>query len=298
MYVHHHAEGDGPGVRERSILRLEHATVANREHAIGVERATHAHDVYHVIIYVSGRGSFLLHEDIIPFQAPYLVLTAPGHAHSFEGGRGESGTYHEVTFSGRDLGGHTLQHGWNELLAGRFGRIPAPLAHGPVSVATARGLAALIAELVGIGFRAPAGAEVLIHGLLEQILFALVRSQLRDDRGVTPDAMEALRLLLEDDLGEHRPVAELARTVGLSNTHLTRSFKRRYGLPPVQYRRRWSMQQAATLIRSTSLPLAAIAERLGYADAAYFSRVFSSVHGMAPLLYRTRHLAPKRRRDP
>jgi len=298
MYVHHHAEGDGPAVWERGILRLEHATVANREHASGVERATHAHDVYHVIIYVSGRGSFLLHEDVIPFQAPYLVLTAPGQAHSFEGGRDESGTYHEVTFSGRDRGGHTLQHSWTELLSSRFGRIPAPPAQGPVSMATARSLAALIAEIVGIGFSAPAGAEVLIQGLLEQILFALVRCQLGDDRDTTSDALEALRQLLEDDLGEHRPVAELARTVGLSNTHLTRSFKRRYGLPPVQYRRRWLMNQAATLIRSTTQSLTAIAERLGYADAAYFSRVFSAVHGMSPLLYRTRHVAPARRRDP
>jgi len=298
MYVHHHAEGDGPGVRERGILRLEHATVANREHASGVERATHAHDVYHVIIYVSGRGSFLLHGEIIPFQAPYLVLTAPGQAHSFEGGRGESGTYHEATFSGMTPGGHTLNQGWADLLMGRFGRIPAPPAHGPVSVATARSLGALIADLVDIGFSAPAGVEVLIHGLLEQILFTLVRSQLGDERTSTPDALEALRQLLENDLGEHRPVAELARTVGLSNTHLTRSFTRRFGLPPVQYRRRWSMQQAATLIRSTTLPLAAIAERLGYADAAYFSRVFSAVHGMAPQRYRTRNQALARRRDP
>jgi len=298
MYVHHHAEADLPALRERGILKLEHATVANREHVTAGERATHAHDVYHVIIYASGRGSFLLHDEVIPFAAPYLVLTAPGQAHSFQGGREDSSTYHEMTFSGRERGGRSLQQGWPELLASRFGRIPAMPAHGPVSLQTARSLSELISDVVGIGFAAPDMADVLIQGLLEQLLFTLVRQQLRDGRGGSQDALEALRLLLEDDLGEHRAVAELARMVGLSSTHLTRAFKRRYGLPPVQYRRRWAMQQAATLIRSTALPVARIAERLGYADAAYFSRVFSSVHGLAPQLYRSRQVGPARRRDP
>jgi AraC-like DNA-binding protein len=298
MYVHHQSAAERGFAAERHHLCLEHATVADREHLSPLPRQTHTHDVYHLVLYTRGRGSFLLHERMVSYVAPYLVLTSPGQAHSFQGTTHEDGIYSELTFHARDPQGRVVRHGWADLLAGRF-RHACPLpAHGPLSVSTAKALAEAIAHMVELGVSAPPMADALIHGYLEGVLFLLFRDQVAAASTHPVDAIEQARQLLESAGEAPLEAAALARAVGLSSKHLGRAFKRRFGLPPVQYRRHWSMQHAAILIRSTNLPLQDIAEQLGFQDPAYFSRVFRSVHGSSPQHYRHRQATRLRSGDP
>jgi len=80
--------------------------------------------------------------------------------------------------------------------------------------------------------------------------------------------------------------ADLAQRVGLSPDYFARTFRRAFGISP----KRWIVQQrihrAALLLQQERLPVHAVAERLGYADANLFSRQFRSVMGRAPGSYR------------
>ena len=298
MYVHPQAITGARVPPEPGWLRLDHATIADRQHLADAPRATHVHAVYHLVLYTRGHGSFLLHDQVVPYVAPYVVLTAPGHPHSFQGTPDEDGVYSELTFQGRDRQGRTLLQGWPELMASRF-RHPCPLpAHGPLTQALARELAGIMERIVELGLSGIATADALIHAHLEQALFVLFRHHLREGPPEGIDAIDQARQLLESAADEPQDVAMVARTIGLSAKHLARAFKQRFGLPPVQYRRHWSMQQAATLIRSSQLALQDIAGRLGFHDPAYFSRVFRSVHGMSPQHYRLTQQAAIRQRDP
>ncbi|MEZ5301073.1 MAG: helix-turn-helix transcriptional regulator [Verrucomicrobiales bacterium] len=92
---------------------------------------------------------------------------------------------------------------------------------------------------------------------------------------------------------------ELSERCGLSQDHLGRVFRKEVGTTIVDFAQRRRAQHAARLILSTEDSGAAIAESLGYTDAAHFTKSFIRYHGMAPQAYRERYAgttATRRRR--
>ncbi len=83
-------------------------------------------------------------------------------------------------------------------------------------------------------------------------------------------------------------VEDLARRVGVSRTVLAERFGRRLGQPPMRYLARWRLQVGAQLLRTTSAPLKAIAERIGYVSEAAFGRAFKRLFGVPPADWRRR----------
>ncbi len=87
-------------------------------------------------------------------------------------------------------------------------------------------------------------------------------------------------------LNQPLQVAKLAETAHASSSHFFVLFKRWAGSSPIDYFIRLRMEQAGRLLATTSLSVKEIAADLGYDDPFYFSRVFKSVHGVAPSDYR------------
>ncbi len=286
MYVHSAGVSRCPW----TTLRLEHAS---SRHSVAPSddgsRACHAHDVYHLVVVVAGSGSFLLTEGPVAVRAPCLVLVSPGRPHTFQRAPGDDTVYSEATFSGTSRMGGPLRQSWSALLSERYGQSCALPMHGPISPNFANELDALFADLVGVGLAEHPSAEGFAVGLLDQILFTLFR-RLVADGDQDHDALERARLLIQARHDQPLDLDGLSARVGLSPKHLGRAFKRRYGIPPNQYRRRVAIDHAATLLRSTQLPLAAIAERLGFADVPYFNRVFTAIRGEPPGRYRRRSM--------
>ncbi|MNO05578.1 Arabinose operon regulatory protein [compost metagenome] len=65
--------------------------------------------------------------------------------------------------------------------------------------------------------------------------------------------------------------------------------KRVYGLTPMEYLTDYRLEQAKLLLLKTEIPVAAVAERTGFENTAYFSRRFTSKVGISPLRYRKRY---------
>ena len=94
-------------------------------------------------------------------------------------------------------------------------------------------------------------------------------------------------LIVREMLGGASGFNELQRGLpGISRSVLTERFSRLLGQSPMQYLTEWRMQLAADLLRSTSLKLADIAERVGYGSDAAFSRAFRRHVGTWPAEFR------------
>ena len=81
-------------------------------------------------------------------------------------------------------------------------------------------------------------------------------------------------------------VADLARQVYLSETHFRRLFNEVFGTSPVQFVRQRRIERACGLLRSTTLPIKQISADCGFAEEAFFSRVFHKATGKSPAVYR------------
>jgi len=91
-------------------------------------------------------------------------------------------------------------------------------------------------------------------------------------------------------MDEHyrRPIGldEIARRAGVSKHHLCRLFRRHTGQTPILYLRKKRVEEAARLLRQTSLSVERIACETGFDNASYFGKVFRSLLGLSPGQFR------------
>lgn len=81
-------------------------------------------------------------------------------------------------------------------------------------------------------------------------------------------------------------VEELADTLGVSKSHLVRSFRESTGVTPGQYLTEVRLEAAKQLLRAGDLPLELVATLCGFSSANYLCRVFRARIGCTPALWR------------
>lgn len=81
-------------------------------------------------------------------------------------------------------------------------------------------------------------------------------------------------------------LATAARTAGMSEFHLLRTFSRVVGVTPHQYLIRARLRHAARLLTDAGSSITQIAAAVGFADLSNFIRTFGRAAGMSPLEFR------------
>lgn len=147
----------------------------------------------------------------------------------------------------------------------------------------ARALVRLAAAVIG------SAAEIGLEGAVEDALAALDGTDHRRPAGRPPAWLRRVREALDEAIGrgsEVPAISDLAAGEGVHRVHLSREFRRWYGVPPTEYRVRERLRRAADRIGAGGAALAATAYAAGYADQAHMTREFSSRLGLTPLAYR------------
>ena len=103
--------------------------------------------------------------------------------------------------------------------------------------------------------------------------------------------LKARALMEQGEMLDAGCVARIARTIGMSEAHFIREFKRAYGTTPKQYSQEVLMRRATAWMGQTDVNIKEIAFHLGYEDPASFSRAFHRHVGLSPAAFRRRHLA-------
>jgi AraC family transcriptional regulator of arabinose operon len=153
-------------------------------------------------------------------------------------------------------------------------------------------LVALFQELEGALEDDCAFPELLYASqILAHLMGRMIRLR-RAPQGEDPGPRERVRRSAEhmkERLERPPAVSELASLAGLSASHYASLFHRLLGCPPKAYFERLRLHRAAGLLLTTGDSVKAIAAKMGYRDALYFSRTFRRVHGVAPSEYRRGH---------
>lgn len=96
---------------------------------------------------------------------------------------------------------------------------------------------------------------------------------------------EAIRFMYRR-LGCSLTLEEIAEQFGFSRSYLNLIFKKHTQYAPMDFFIRLKMKEACKLLRSTDLYVYEVAQRLGYKDPYYFSRIFAKIVGSSPRAYR------------
>jgi AraC family transcriptional regulator len=111
--------------------------------------------------------------------------------------------------------------------------------------------------------------------------------------GLAPWQLRQAKQILISRLDEPISLAELARACKLSPGHFARAFRQTTGQPPHRWLMVQRIEKAKQLLVDSTLSLAQIAQKCGFADQSHFTRVFAQLVQSSPGQWR-RH----RRRGP
>ena len=93
---------------------------------------------------------------------------------------------------------------------------------------------------------------------------------------------------MHENLSAKLSVADIAARVHVSPSRLSHLFKAETGMSIMSYLVRARLDEAKRLLASPDTSVAQVAEQVGFADAAHFSRSFKRAQGISPSDYRRR----------
>ena len=109
---------------------------------------------------------------------------------------------------------------------------------------------------------------------------------LRESMSPPTGLAEQSKLLLDEGLSDGRGVGEVATALHVNPDYLRQVFRKAYGISPLHYLIQRRLDRARELLATSDLPVQAIAEGCGIADAFYFARLFRRATGVTPSAWR------------
>ena len=92
--------------------------------------------------------------------------------------------------------------------------------------------------------------------------------------------------LINSRFAEPLGMDDLCSAAGVSKQHLCLLFRNILCLRPMEYIAKRRIQEAKSLLTSTELSIADIAEQTGFGSESYFCKLFRRYEGMTPSAFR------------
>lgn len=131
----------------------------------------------------------------------------------------------------------------------------------------------------------------LLTSLAAETLLMQVLAKMQGDNkqllGGTPQWVEQIKQILNDDVGQKFTLNQLANLLNIHPVHLSRDFSKYFNCNISQYIRAIRVQKALTLLPSKSLSLTELAMACGFADQSHFLRHFKAFCQQKPSAYRS-----------
>jgi AraC family transcriptional regulator len=175
-------------------------------------------------------------------------------------------------------------------LADESGRVACEIA--PFSNANDAFVAALAGELVRLydthGRLDSAYCETMSHALASYLTnrYGHRTAEFREWK-LAPWRVRRIAEYVEGHIGCEIAIADLARLIGVSTGHLHRAFRATLGVTPLSYIHQKRIERAMAILAAEDVPIAAVAQRVGYLSASHFSRTFRRLVGVHPSKFRT-----------
>ncbi|NUR92177.1 MAG: helix-turn-helix domain-containing protein [Nonomuraea sp.] len=223
----------------------------------------------HVAVVVTeGRGWFRHgSEPVVEVAAPAVIWLFPGVEHHYAPGEGGWNEWF-VDFTGSGV------EAYQELGFLDPARPVIPLSRVEPAVRA-------IGRIARACRRGGPYLEVETSAIVHEVLVALRSGRADEDADGEPVLDSLAR-----DACLPITVAEHARRLGLPLPDLRAAVRRLTGTSPKEYLLSVRLSRAKDLLATSELPVAAVARRVGYADPAYFTRIFTRRVGLPPSTFR------------
>lgn len=274
--------GEALGWPTPDLLHSESIAARSRLHHWAIEPHRHA-DLWQLLFLYKGQAEIELEGQVRCLHEAAIQVVPALCVHGFR-------------FS-EDVDGYvvTLAAPLVALLQRQLAAVPAALQHGATYLAgdDAAYLASLFGRLQAEYQQSLPGRELQLQALINLLVVWISRQQLRRSVGAQApergrETLQRFTALVERRYREQPSVEQLAHQVGVSVATLNTLCRGLAGHSALQILHQRVLLEAKRELVYTSLTINQLADSLGFADPAYFSRFFRRMTGVSPREFRRR----------
>ncbi|AFL49561.1 AraC family transcriptional activator of pobA [Sinorhizobium fredii] len=270
---------------ERPDFWLHCETIPSRSRLHHWEIGLHRHESFFQILYIArGSGDALFGETPQPISPPAVITVPPAVSHGFRFSPDIDGFVFTVLASHLPVapGGRSRLGTW--LATARL----TPLGGSEDGRYVAETLKRLAEEWEARGSHRTGLLDAYLTTVLGLTARLAEAPRAHESAGESENErrMERFDALLRQHYLTHRPAAFYARALGLSPTHLNRVVRAMAGQSVHEVIAGRLLEAARRELVFTRASIQEISFRLGFSDAAYFSRFFVRHVGMTPRTWR------------
>jgi AraC family transcriptional regulator len=255
--------------RDSRAASIGDLVVTDCRAAAGARLPWHAHEHACLVVLVNGSFTELFGARSVSYSTPVALFKPAGERHANEYGRaGAQFMVIELPPSQLD----ELRHRGAVL-----DRIRSVQESSVVDLGTR-----LYREL----HQLDAYSMLSVGGLVYELLAILCRGDERTRDTTAPYWLRRVRDEVRENFSRRISITDLADRARVHPDHLSRSFRRHYGVLIGEYARRLRLDWAATQLVATEIPLSELAMAAGFVDQSEFTRRFREQFGTTPGRYR------------
>ena len=241
----------------------------------------HTHNHMELFYIVGGKGQFLIQDQLYPVNANTLVIINPNISHTEVGLNAQPLEYIVLGIEGIELaGGEGSDSGFSMLDRFESAEISGCLRN-------------ILREME----QKSTGYEDVCQAYMEILIIRLMRSTALSAPEVPPVVSKnqqcaAVKRYIDQHFKESLTLEQLAEEAHMNKFYLSHTFKKEYGISPINYLISCRVAESKYLLAETDLSLSRIAQLLGFSSLSYFSQVFRRSQGISPMEFRQNTRSP------
>lgn len=231
-------------------------------------------DHYLIHYIVRGKGSYTVNNTVYELKEGDIFLVKPNQLITYSADKDDPWEYYWVGFNGACA---------NKLVLHLPFRDDMPIHHCKNAELVKQGLLNIFLS------RGPEPRnETLMVGYLYLFIATLMQeaSELapRNANSSSQYVINAIKYI-QFNYSHDISIDDIAKSVGVSRSHLYRVFMSNVGQSPIDYLTNYRISEACSLLKNSQLSIAEVAVSVGFFDQFYFSRVFKKNVGVPPSKY-------------
>ena len=273
MSRYHYSLGKDQSFTIRGTAKLLNA--ASSRYGGDWHSVPHTHNHTELFFIVSGRGQFLIQDQVFPVDVNNLVIINPNVAHTEDSLNAQPLEYIVLGIEGIELATSENSNGQYCILD--------HMESVEISSCLRNILREMELQNTGYEDICQAYMEILIIRLMRRIDLAVPA----EPQQVTGNRQcAAVKRFIDLHFKEPLTLELLASEAHMNKYYLAHAFKREYGVSPINYMTSRRIDESMYLLAETDLSLSQIAQLLGFSSLSYFSQVFRRTQNMSPMEYR------------
>lgn len=235
----------------------------------------HTHNHVELFYIIGGKGQFLINDKLYPVNTNHLVIINPNVLHTEVSLNAQPLEYIVLGVDGIELSIHDSNNGQFAILD-HF-----------ESLDIASCLRNILREME---LKQP-GYEDICQAYMEILVIRLMRNT---ELAVPSESASisgnrqcaAIRRYIDLHFKEPLTLDLLAEEAHMNKFYLSHTFKKEYGVSPINYMISKRIEESKYLLAETDLSLSQISQLLGFSSLSYFSQVFRKTQSVPPMEYR------------